>query len=1116
MESPAALFGESYSDFNASPTYSTPCFRSVSAVKRSGNYSTHLGIVTGGSLEANSEHCQASASTYLDAPHHANLEQYCYVPPALTTARLMGCAPGTDSACCTRSTSICDPHTALLTAEHIVSSLPGAPNRAFMPPPHVPSAYLPLARGHDPEARSWDSATNGMQSVSACESIPWHHDQHRSRYFHHQSRSSIHDPLSVTSRQFDAYPPQNRDFYQACDATACVTSSSDDSRRSALFPQKQRCVLGALYESRHGVSKNLPLMGGGRSPASSIADSATAHRVKSHHEGEIVGEDVAAVPSSFDESGRACNIASMARLDSFSTASTGGSSATKTACIDACGQPRDTLEAQPSPSQTPRPFRIKVPLVSDECTDVKTHHARSVVEATICENESRRQKILEPNAPSEDHSGTFDLASDAHSYECSDAMASAPASVAADAPEQSELPMSTSCKNNTEFRRSCQLMTSGEKASSESNQNAMRPRKNQDYDTLQAHEDQQSKFDIFASVASDLANKKVNVDNAAPSERPDDLRPDTWSDSVPDDPKLACDAVENSEVDDHASATQSTHVHYASRDTQTKVIAVGTPLLIHTYPGNDVNKEPQWFGVEVTDVKLVVNPQEPNGFKVECEIVYDDDPSWVDTIEWPTDEKDVRMPSNSPAQKNAKTPWPPPACHLIPETQEVSHMLQFFLCQIRAEHAEIVAAPSENPEERCGPSRRSAYDEFDQELQRFSESTGDLSVEWRDLASCEPFMKEFLLGKCARGDKWMPWHSALGTHERYILEVVNQLPLLASEREKYSLAYAFSGSRQIELFETLIRPMFENGASVEDRKLGRLIIEDPDTAFARDGPMHRRYAEYRKRGKRLHTTAYSCHPPRGASGDEFVFYVVDRTRRFVHIGHDAFECIKPSLQDSRQLQSDPAARKRSGAELRANLERKLMSFREIGPTMTKMFLVSTHLSYPWMGLLESHCTVGDGADAAFDFLYPKIGPRLRPEHRVDLLIRTFDHIHTDCLSDVQLLPRFNHMLKWVTSRARKRFTSCIPPYSMESKMTYYDLQVNLCEWRKFRSAVDSTCQMSCGRILPPGVIPSSLRTPVKRKSSSGKKKRKRQVLPADTTDVGIGHAGSETENRRDS
>ena len=43
----------------------------------------------------------------------------------------------------------------------------------------------------------------------------------------------------------------------------------------------------------------------------------------------------------------------------------------------------------------------------------------------------------------------------------------------------------------------------------------------------------------------------------------------------------------------------------------------------------------------------------------------------------------------------------------------------------------------------------------------------------------------------------------------------------------------------------------------------------------------------------------------------------------------------------------------------------------IGPTLTKMFLVSIHLWRPEMNLLAHGCPVGDGAKAAFAYLFDK-------------------------------------------------------------------------------------------------------------------------------------------------
>jgi len=473
-----------------------------------------------------------------------------------------------------------------------------------------------------------------------------------------------------------------------------------------------------------------------------------------------------------------------------------------------------------------------------------------------------------------------------------------------------------------------------------------------------------------------------------------------------------------------------------------KRIAIGTRLEVHTYPWNDTSLEPRWFGAEVTGMTIVPNLDQREGFfKVECEIAYDEDPvKEVDTIVWPDDAKDVRFCSSEASGVRPK-----------PSEAEVSHMLQFFVCQVRAEYAEIVAASSEEASERCGASRRAAYDEFDAELRRYCAAR---DLEWRDVASCEPFMRLFLLGRCARGDKWMPWHTALGAHERYILGVVRRL--VASERDRHALTYAFSGSREIDLFEHVFRPLYDDDASPDDARLGRLVLDDPAAAFARDGELHRRLLEYRRRGKRLHTTAYSCHPPRGSSGDEFVFYILDRTRRFVEIGHAAFDILADALD---------APLRTDGPDLRARLERKLMSCREIGPTMTKMFL-----AHPRLGLLDDACAVGDGADAAFDFLYPDLAPRARPKHRALLLDHLHDHIHQHCADDRLLLPRFHHMLNWVAARARRRFADSVLPDALGDTLLKYDLQVNLCEWRKFRTAVDPSRFLACGALLPADAV----------------------------------------------
>lgn len=392
---------------------------------------------------------------------------------------------------------------------------------------------------------------------------------------------------------------------------------------------------------------------------------------------------------------------------------------------------------------------------------------------------------------------------------------------------------------------------------------------------------------------------------------------------------------------------------------------------------------------------------------------------------------------------------------------EVEHMLLFFVCQLRAEYAEVVSDGGE----RCGSSRRPAYEAFDAEMARIG---GAMNV-----AVWEPKMRSFLLGNCARGDKWMPWHAALGAHEMYLLQVVYRLPRLATARDRHVLGYAFSGSRDIELFEALLRPLFEDSAADDDAELGRLVLREPTQAFARDGLLHNRYFEYRRRGKRLHTTSYSCHPPLGSSGDEFVYYILDRTRRFVELGHKAFDVVQAALD----------GRARRGAVLRGELEATLLANYEIGPTMTKMFSVTTHIAHPHLGLLDDECPVGDGANKAFDFLFPGLDTHHTKKSRASLFARLYEHLASGRAGEV--FARFEHMLRWTAEQATARFSpDVVPAAALSSNLTCHDLQVNLCEWRKFRTHVDTH------RSLVEGTPHDRPRTPPKKK----KKRRKHSAF----------------------
>jgi hypothetical protein len=191
--------------------------------------------------------------------------------------------------------------------------------------------------------------------------------------------------------------------------------------------------------------------------------------------------------------------------------------------------------------------------------------------------------------------------------------------------------------------------------------------------------------------------------------------------------------------------------------------------------------------------------------------------------------------------------------------EEVSHMLLFFTLQVRAQCHSILG---------CGA-------EFDAELARIDPEHGG-----RDVIALEYAMEQFFAFK-ARDDKWVPWHTVLGMHERYIQEKLHAgLPHLTVE-EKYLLHFVFRSTSWIPLFDAIVLPLFcAPGADVLDSEAHRTwkaLLWNPVEAYRRGGALQLSFDRYRAiPGNKLHTTSYLCRPPLGASGDAFTRYIIGK------------------------------------------------------------------------------------------------------------------------------------------------------------------------------------------------------------------------------------------------
>jgi hypothetical protein len=369
----------------------------------------------------------------------------------------------------------------------------------------------------------------------------------------------------------------------------------------------------------------------------------------------------------------------------------------------------------------------------------------------------------------------------------------------------------------------------------------------------------------------------------------------------------------------------------------------------------------------------------------------------------------------------------------IPRPEEVSHFTHFLLAQLRWQHGKIVGS----------------FDDFDRECAKYDSQLGV-----SDIVAMEPLMLDFF-SRHAKGDKWVPFHAVLGVHELYIFTNIWKLHYL-SEGEKYALACGFSGSRFPELYDEVIMCCFKEN---ECSKEGREILDNPKHAFRRNGPVHIRFDEYRSRGGKLHTSAFSPRPiPTGAVGKEYTFYILERTRIFLEMGIKIYSnLIAPALLSNHQINWE-------------EMDAEFQNTKWVGPTLSKMFLVSTHFCFPSLKLLAHGIEVGIGAQEAFKLFYPGIQPAKdfsMLTNRREILLHLFNHSFSSCGSSsssyddnnqqkaVLSEPRLNPMIKWCAEQAYTKYRSdgiALDTFCKELDLLTF--QVNLCEWRKFRNHCD--------------------------------------------------------------
>lgn len=204
-----------------------------------------------------------------------------------------------------------------------------------------------------------------------------------------------------------------------------------------------------------------------------------------------------------------------------------------------------------------------------------------------------------------------------------------------------------------------------------------------------------------------------------------------------------------------------------------------------------------------------------------------------------------------------------------------------------------------------------------------------------------PHFKKFAARNLGKNEKWVPFHTVLGLHEKFVVENIQHAKekLWNNDYRRFVLSFIFRAHCKIELFTEVQAPFFKNAG----------FWKDPVAAFKAGGKMHKAIEAYRAQGKALQTSCFLIIPERLVEDDDenIVLNMLHRTQRLIQLA----DTLWPVLNN----------KKASIAEKYDSIKGHIENVRGLGETWVKMLMVVIDIARPDLGLLQDQCPLGTGA-----------------------------------------------------------------------------------------------------------------------------------------------------------
>jgi len=294
----------------------------------------------------------------------------------------------------------------------------------------------------------------------------------------------------------------------------------------------------------------------------------------------------------------------------------------------------------------------------------------------------------------------------------------------------------------------------------------------------------------------------------------------------------------------------------------------------------------------------------------------------------------------------------------------------------------------------------------------------------------------------ARFEKWVPFHTCLQEHERFILEEIHtQRGHPWTPKRRFIAMFQFRVHCRVDLFRTVQLPLL--GSSD--------YWESPKEAWRPGGTMERSILAYRRRTHApLQTGAFRIIPRRLVTDDDtnLVRNISLRNIELTKCAEEVWPIVESTRRKLRRNDVTPAELKKRSSKLYVDLADHMRKVPRVGATWVKMLMVCIDHLFPRLCLLQENCEVGVGAKPGLSRIMQMREPRAT-EAREGLKVLT----QSINRSSHPIGKAFRKLLREVEKIAREKYKHnrllcrhlCFGKRGLSAGL----VQVQLCEWRQF-------------------------------------------------------------------